>query len=190
MGEFADRVNAIKVQVVSPDNNIHVVLQGEGDITVEFRPKSYPQYSERGLEHQIERAATLVYTGYYKAYGHLMNEFDRNLKRGPDDARDPTEREYLTDRAELQVVGATERKAVRVKATGLYRWECRIAEGTLAELSEQEFLDELHGAIRNFLARYRTRMSVLFAKHYGSEDRKRLLELLRKQDSRFNKEPS
>lgn len=187
MGEFADRVNAIKVQVVSPDNNIRVVLQGEGDVTVEFRPESYSKYTERGLERQIERAATLIYTGYYKAYGHLTDEYDRNLQRGPDDARDPTERAYLTDRAELQVVGATERKAVRIRATGLYRWECRIADGTIAELSEQEFLDELHGAIRSFLARYRIRMSGLFTEHYGSEDRKRLEELLRKQDSRFNR---
>lgn len=181
MGELADSVKAITVQVTSPDNNLRAVLRNDGDITVDFRPKSYPQYTERDLAHQITRVATLLYTGYYRAYGKVVEKFNMDIKRGPEDARSPAEHGYFSDRATLQVVGAGDRKLVRLKATGLLNWECRIAQGTIEQLSEDEFKSELHSAIRNFLSRYRAKITSLRGEHFDDGVQEQMVAYLKQQ---------
>ncbi|MGH8882836.1 MAG: hypothetical protein ACRD0P_36765, partial [Stackebrandtia sp.] len=74
MGIMADRLNNMVVKVSSPDKQIEAGLRDRDAVTVTFRADSYSRYTERTLEYQLSRLATLLWTGYQRGYNDAVSE--------------------------------------------------------------------------------------------------------------------
>lgn len=151
MGQLYDQLTGLTVTVTSPDGNVRAVVKGGQLERAQFRPGSYQGYSERNLEHQLVRLCTLAYTGYQRGSDRVHAEHDMVVLRDPEQARDQAEREYIERVHSITVVGAGPSRHVRFKTSGMMNWQCRIADGTLASLTEDQFLQEGSSAIQEVL---------------------------------------
>lgn len=166
MGIVADRLKALTIRVTSPDANIQGKLNGR-DVRIQFRPDTYRDYDDPRLAHQLSRLLTLMATGYRRGHRQIMDEVELTSVTNPDDARSEAQRRYLEEVARLVVVGATSSGLVRVKSTGMRNWECRIADGTIAYLTENDFVAETEAAIQVLLRNYRREITFLKDRCYG-----------------------
>ncbi|GLZ77136.1 hypothetical protein Afil01_19430 [Actinorhabdospora filicis] len=153
MGELADRLARVTVQVTSPDGNLRARVRGRRFETVELRLGSYRRYRERELEHQLARTATLLFTGRERAVAQIIADAGLRRRTDPADARDPAQRRYLDLIRTMPVVGTGPGERVRFRSAGMIEWTCRIEDGTLRRLDEAEFATETVGAAADFLRR-------------------------------------
>lgn len=153
MGQVADGLEALTVRVASPDTNIQGELK-DRRVRFAFRPGSYRTYREPDLEHQFARLLTLMSTGYRRGHRQIMSESGFTGIVDPGDVDDEATRRYLKGMADLRTTGATSRKTIRFRATGMREWQCRIAEGTLARLPEKQLVSEAEAAIQALINDY------------------------------------
>jgi hypothetical protein len=155
------------VQVTSPDGRIQAKLQYPEDVDIRFLGDAYRQYSERDLEHQLGRTATLLWTAYRKGYVMALSKHTgREVKDGQPhwDARN---RRYQTDVSEIVSVAASPSGAVKFKAKGLAFWKVRIKDGTVDSVPEEMFMTETKTAVASLLNDFRMQCILLKDKHFG-----------------------
>lgn len=104
---------------------------------------------------------TLASVGYRRGYDQIMKRADLNYVTKPSEAKDERQREYLEAVTTLVVSGATPQQMVRFRTTALRTWECRIADGTLEYLSEEEFVAEAEEALQQLVRSYRKQLTFI-----------------------------
>lgn len=161
MGIVADHLDSLTVRVTSPDNQIMAQLANRTQVAFEFRPDRYRGYDERTLELQLAKTCRLLWVGYTRGYATVMESVGLNFKTKPQQAKTPAERRFLTERTQVVAIGATDKRQVRIKTIGLINWEFRIVDGTIKELSESDFLAELHTAGRTLMRDFNKKMVFL-----------------------------
>jgi hypothetical protein len=142
MGEVAEAVERLTVNVTSPDGRIRVHM-GNRSLKVRFAPGSYHSYSEEALESQLTRLATAVWSDYQRGYLAVLKEHDLSVP----DPRDPRVSEFLADRDRIESEGRSPNNCVKVRSVAMRHWQVRIRPGTLAALSEDEFAAEALHAV-------------------------------------------
>lgn len=146
MGIFADRMAELDIRLSSPDRSIHARLSSGERVEVWFAEGSYDRYTEAALERQLISLARRLLVARGRARQDAFREAlgDRfRPHRGPLD--DPRQRRFRAELAKLVAVGRT--PWVEITASPGEFWVVRIEPGTLARLSETQFLMELHFAI-------------------------------------------
>ncbi|MGH8882453.1 MAG: hypothetical protein ACRD0P_34760 [Stackebrandtia sp.] len=161
MGIVADHLDSLTVRVTSPDNQITAQLANRTQVAFEFRPDCYRGYAETGLERQLAKTCRLLWVGYTRGYATVMESVGLTFKTKPSQAKTPAERRFLTERTQLIAIGATTRRLVRLRTVGLIDWEVRIVDGTVARLTEAEFLAELHEAGQALMHEFNKKMVFL-----------------------------
>lgn len=119
MGIYADRMASLTVRVVSPDNKVRAVLSNRTVSEVAFRPGAYAQYSESSLELQVASLAELLHTGRHRAAQMTILEAtgcDVSYGNRELDRRDRELRDQL---AELEPVGLSGGKCLKLTCTGM-----------------------------------------------------------------------
>lgn len=168
MESVADRLKAMRVSVTSPDNQIRVTLRGQSDVSMEFRPGCYERYGERALEHQCAQVATLVWTGYRRAYEKVITDAGMSVVVEPEDQWNKGKKRYHEIRRQIEGNGTSIGGNVRVKTLALLRWQVRIADGTIARLGEKEFIQEALSAVTVAIKDYRLAASAMREKYFGT----------------------
>lgn len=146
MGLVADELEALTVRVSSPDGNIQGELKGRA-VRFAFRPGTYRNYREADLEHQFARLMTLLSTGYRRGHGQVMSRHGFTSIVKPSDTEDAGTRQYLDGMVNMRLSGATSKRLLRLRCTGMRDWRCRIAEGALGKLSQSELVAEAEAAV-------------------------------------------
>ncbi|MGH8879036.1 MAG: hypothetical protein ACRD0P_17125 [Stackebrandtia sp.] len=167
MGIMADRLDAMVINVSSPDGQVHGELRDRDAITVSFQDNSYRHYTERGMEHQLSRLAVLLWTGYQRGYDAALTEATGQPVTRSTETWDANRRRFRDEQAKTVAKGMSKEGYIYVETTGMLSWQIVIRDGTLKKLDETQFAEELIGAYHAMSAEYRAKLSRLRAKHFG-----------------------
>jgi hypothetical protein len=155
VGELAERLSLLVVEVQSPDGGLTAIAHGRDDIRVSFAVGSYQSYRAGVLARQMEALATLLWAGYRRRYMEVVTAWaDRD--EGPESTAE--DREFERRLAGLRVVGSSPRGWLTLRSRALVSWQVEIAGDPVGSLSEHEFLAELDGAVRDVLADHRAKL--------------------------------
>ncbi|CAM3532018.1 hypothetical protein [Stackebrandtia soli] len=166
MGQVADDLKALIITATSPDGDIKCTLKGR-EAKFGFRPGRYHAYDERALESQLGRLLTLMSIGYRRGHSDVMRRAGLVSILRAEDAHDEAQARYLRAAAELSTVGRTARNIVRFKATGMREWRCRVLDGALSTLSEEDFVTEAQESGRALIQDYRRQIRFLRDECFG-----------------------
>lgn len=165
MGELADKLNSMKVKAQSHDGNLRAILDKAGFV-LGVRPGAYHDYEADELAYQLKSVLRKMEVKYRKSYQEITEAFGVTIVVDPRLAVKKVQRDYLTDAANVVLVGVTSKKLVRVRAQGMRSWECRVAPNLKSELSEEEFVEEVNAAVNNLVNKYRQSLKDFKKKHY------------------------
>lgn len=168
MESVGDLLRSMKVTVVSPDKKIQGTLHGQKDLSLGFRPGTYARYSERDLEHQCGQLGTLVWTGYRRGYNKVIREAGLEPIVEPEHHWDMRKRRYHEIRRQIEGTGTSTNGRIRVRTAALLRWYFRIPDGTIATLSEEEFVQEALSAVNAAVRDYRLAAAAKREKYFGA----------------------
>jgi hypothetical protein len=168
VGRLADRLAALAASVTSPDGNLHARSRGGDFADLAFGPGAYERYTERDLEHQLARTASLLYVAHDRGVQQAMEEAGLRRTTEPLRARDESQRRYLEAAQKISVEGSGSRGLVRFEIAGMASWRCRISDGALQQLTEQEFVAEVAGAARDLLRKNQYEKAMLKTEFFGT----------------------
>lgn len=164
MGELSDRLAGAVAEAMSPDGQISASVTGAGD-SVEVtmrRPGAYERYTDGGIAHQLSQLATLTATRHLRLERKIVAEtFGESMLVDDGFDLDPELREYRQAIAQLVAWADSDGSQIRLSTRGMVSWQAILAPGTVRRLSEDEFLEELHGAIGNLFATWHKKVMVI-----------------------------
>jgi hypothetical protein len=149
--DFPARLARIRVYAQSPGGQLTGVLHGgEVDIELAFVGNSYYRFTEPELEHQIEGLCRLLVAGWRREYWAAFSELQGYEVTGEVPPADEATRRYRELRDSISVSGACSDGRIRVSFdAGREGWRLRIEPGTLATLTEEQFLAATHEAAQD-----------------------------------------
>lgn len=167
MDTVAQRIDKMNVTVTSPDGNIRATLVNRNRIGLEFRSGAYEAYAKPSIEHQLERLALLLWSGYRKGYNAILNDgrSDRPERRTVV-PRDEAQRRFYQAVSEIHVRAKSPSQVVRMQTIGMQRWKVRLSDDALT-LPELRFGQEVLQAGGDVLNRFRGRIAQLKEEHFG-----------------------
>jgi hypothetical protein len=168
VGRLADRLAALTASVMSPDGNLQARSKGGELADLSIGPGAYERYTERDLEHQLARTATLLYVAHDRGVQQAMDDAGLHRATEPLQARDESQRRFLEATQKIAVEGSGPRGLVRFEIAGMANWRCRIADGALGQLTEQEFIAEAAEAARDLLRRNQYEKAMLKTEFFGT----------------------
>ena len=147
-------LDRIVVNTRSPDRNIHVTFRGRHGIELRFAHGAYFRYDDASLAAQLGPLATTTWAEYRRAYfAALSEELGRAVR--PEDRSDSSRlNEYRQELAQLKLSGDSPGGWVQASSVGLVRWRFQLRPGARRGLSTEEFIAEVHGAVRAVFADY------------------------------------
>ncbi|WP_432971047.1 hypothetical protein [Dactylosporangium sp. CA-233914] len=142
MNGHAQRLEALTVRVQVPGAAIGAALTRRNEVTLEFGPGEYQRLTDADLEHHLATVARLLHTAWLRAYRQTL---DPSIVDTPGVDND-TDRAFYDARAEVVGRGASPDGRIRLTAHGPQRVTAGIARGTVAELSEEQFVEAFRAA--------------------------------------------
>jgi hypothetical protein len=161
--EHAQRVDAIHLRVQSNRTGISADLRHRDQITISFGAGTYRWLSERNLEHALNSLGRLLVTAWTRAYQATQDEAIREA-RGVNDQRD---REFAEQRARITSRGASPDDRIRISARGMSDIQVSIADGTIRDIDETEFVDQFREATARLVHDYMRQVRALQDRYYG-----------------------
>lgn len=188
MGIIADRRKAMTIKAFSPDSKIGGKCGKDRNLTVlEFHPGSYSDYTESELEHQLAELLKRLAEGYERAWTQILLEAGRAPISDPAQVDQEAWKKYLTELRKVTVVGASPEKNIRFKTRGRTDYKCRLADGVLSRLPENEFSAQAVAASADLMRRFQYEIMMLKDECWGlgipaiTAERKRRKEQEQKQ---------
>jgi hypothetical protein len=158
------------VLVSSPDRSIEARVENYTDVRISFRPGVFDRYDESELAYQLGRLGVTTWVAYhrerteaYRASQGLSAEELADAERPSDD---PRRQRYEEELNAIEGEGVSAGRLVRIRTTGMMRWNVDIEPGALRHLGEQGFLGELHSAIRALIQDREAKIILLKAEHF------------------------
>lgn len=158
MGELAERLSLLTVEVQSPDGGLAATARGRDDVRVSFAADAYRGYRADVLAHQLEALATLLWARYRRSYLEVVSSW-ADQDEEPEPSAD--DREFERRLAEVNVVGSSPRGWLVLRSRALVSWRVEIIGDPVGSLTEREFLAEIDGAVRELLADHRAKLILL-----------------------------
>lgn len=178
MGIMRDRLDNMVVRVASPDKQIIATLSNRDQVDVEFRPGAYRRYVDGSLEHQLARLASGVFVGYRRGYFQALGEATGEAIRGDETEHDEARRRFQEARRKVVACGASMGQWLNIETRGMASWRVSMRDGTVATLSQEQFLLELNGCVQDLLIDYYEKLIRLKDEFFG-------LSLPSRQDDRL-----
>lgn len=145
MGEIAERMERMTVEVTSPDGRIKARLAGGSRLTVRFQPDCYPRYRGPELAEQLARLGNLLWTGHRQGYLRVMHEVAGTdlAEDRPEDEWDAERRRYKLAQREIVADAVSPQGCLRMRAKCLVDWRVAIKDERRERLCEDEFRTEV-----------------------------------------------
>jgi hypothetical protein len=152
-------------------------------VQVEFQPDTYRGYDDAGLAHQLGRLGAMGYVGLERgrseAYRRSRNLTAAELVEAERPSNDPKRRAYEQELSQVRGEGVSARGRLRLRTTGMGQWQVDIEPGTVRALTEDEFLDEIHSALRALLEDREAKIILVKSDHYDLGLPQRWLDVMR-----------
>jgi hypothetical protein len=158
MGELAERLSLLSVEVRSVDGGLIAAARGRDEVQVAFAWDTYGRYRADALARQLEGLATRLWAAYRRRYLEIVAAWAEH-----DDEPESTDqdREFQRRLQAMTLVASSARGWVTVRSRALVSWQVEIAGEPVGSLTEQEFLAEIDSAVSALLADYRAQLALL-----------------------------
>jgi hypothetical protein len=163
VGQLAAQLERISVEATSPDGRIRAGLGGRLHLALEFRDRSYGSYADSELGHQLGRVAALVRVRYRREYSEVEAAFSGGYE--PD--RDPVDRSFEQEAAELIVAVTSPDGWIGVTSRALESWTVVVRPGAQHALTQGRFVTEALTAAAGTVDAYRSGRARLLDKYYA-----------------------
>jgi hypothetical protein len=163
---LAALLDELVVEATSPDGLIGAQVGKAGRLlTVVFHSRGvYKRYGSEMLARQLAQLATVVFARYQRAERDLVDaelgEASIHGDSGTAGAGSLRLR-YLAALRQVTAHGRSSDGDVEVSSRGMVSWHVGIPRGTVARLSEAEFLGQLHEAAAELVGRYGAKVALL-----------------------------
>ncbi|MGH3664115.1 MAG: hypothetical protein ACRDTQ_19965 [Micromonosporaceae bacterium] len=148
MGVFSDLLEGMDIAARSPDGKIQWELRDGKEVNFFFvHEKSYESYTEGGLEYQLTALVHSIWEGHRQAHTAVLREELDHLPEDEYARGDSRDREFYDERSKVCAQGKSGTGRVSVSSTGTTSWDVSIKDGTIAKLTEEQFLYEVWSAI-------------------------------------------
>lgn len=161
MGMFSALLNGITISVTSPDGNVECELGDGRDVVMGFAAGSYRRYTETELARQLAGVLTSLWAGHRHAHLAILEESSGCEVRGDGSRIDPKNRAFTEARRTARAKGRSTSGRISVSTTGLTAWQVNIQPGTVREMDEDTFLNDLWSACLAVIADHRRRLTEL-----------------------------
>lgn len=163
---FTDEFEAATATATSPDATVTATMTGAG-VTVRLKPESLPTHTEVSLTAQLKAALAGAAKGYRRACELVVRKAGRTAPDADTLAEYPRLAEFLSELAAVDVVGATARKAVRVKWHDDGEIDMRIRQDTLTHYNAEKLTAEINQAVDAALTEHAGQARKLFDRIFG-----------------------
>lgn len=170
METYSDLMNRLDLVVTSPDKRIRSRLHRD-TFDIVFKEATYRKYGEANLAHQLGSLLQLMWTGFRKA--DLMAKSRTLGDAVAEESRNPSSRagrELFRRRQELALNGTSARRHLKVDCVGWRNWKVGVSSGTLRELSEAEFCDEVRSMVSALMHDYHRKLQPLLEEFHRESD--------------------
>lgn len=159
MGEFADRMEQVRIQVTSPDGRIAALISGQNSMQLQFKADAYERYTETGLQRQLEALLQDTWRERRAARFQILSQvLDQEV--GVREPTSPQERKFREEKSDVIGVGFTDEVEVLV-LDECREWQVRLTEGCLEALDSPAFLQHVQAATAEAVQDFRTKVSLL-----------------------------
>jgi len=169
VGELADRLDRLSVEVVSPDRRIVATIRGGWDVDVDIDPRVFHGYRERALGDQLSQLGRLAYVAYQRERRKLMDDaFAMPIYDDLVDVVGTRLRDYREGVANLVSSGTSDDRVITVRSRGLAEWDVAIAPDVIARMHAQTFVADLRTAVFRVFDDHRRQVVEVQDAVYGS----------------------
>lgn len=166
MPEISNSLNSLIIQSNSPDRKINGEISSWNQIEIWFCDEnSYYNYKRDSLEYQVATLLKSLMTIRDEARKKILSQFDG--WRSDDVHWDARHRRYRTEIAEVMSEGISGSGRIEIYRVGLFDWMVAIKRGTLEELEEEEFCNEISSALSKLQHDYAVKVYEMKRQHFG-----------------------
>ena len=162
MSKYLELMNRLDMTVQSPDKNIKARLTNRTQITLMFKPDTYPLYAEWTLSRQLAGLAQLLWVGRRRAARREAMGDDAAMAF--EDPRNPDEARYFEKRTEIEVSAISQSGRISASMTGWTRWRFEVQPRTVRELTEGRFCADAVSVFPPMLHEYQQKNALLLDK--------------------------
>lgn len=161
MSSLAQRLDSISFRVFVPGAEISAQLRDRKQVTLAFGNGVYRQASEKDLEHYLGTLGRLLFVQWVREYQSARGE-DYGINLGTQ-----ADRDYEAARSDIVAMGQSPDGRVRIRSRGMQSVEVTIADGTVREVSEAEFVGAVRHAVTMLIDDHMTQILELKQRFFG-----------------------
>lgn len=165
MGTVREKLAGTRIELSTPDGSVTGALRTIDDLAIEVRDGGLRHYSERGLENQLSALIERLWTDYRRSRLAVVAEAN-GRSAGPLKPWRAEFHQYHTERYETFAEGMSLGQRVFVSGTGLRRCSIVIRDGSLSEMDETVFADEVTSGYAAMMRDWNRKLCLLRARHF------------------------
>lgn len=167
MTGLAELLDQMRVHASVDGGAVSAVLHDRQQVDISFAPGFYRRATDAVLEEHLASLARLLRVEYDRQYYAVLSKAS-----GETITKDPPpvgwrDTEYVTQREELIAEGASAGRRIVITARGLQSWRVSIAPGTVYDLDETQFADQVGEAAAGVIRSQFAGIRALKARVYG-----------------------
>ncbi|BEL02015.1 hypothetical protein Q0Z83_002060 [Actinoplanes sichuanensis] len=168
--DLGERLRTLSVTATSSDGAIRATVTGDNRLSLRLQPGTYQWYDERGMVRQLSSLGTTTWVAWTRQRDELIRLASGRSRIEAEQSRqqhaDLGQQRFAEDLRRLECEGWSTGRSVRIGLTGATRWQVEIADGTLRDRSEQEFIAEVGSAFDALIGDRTAKLALLRAEHF------------------------
>ena len=169
MGDFAERIETMRVRASLRDDAIIAELCDRDQLTLAFREGFYNLCDDGDLERRLGLLASLLWAARTREYSRIYGEVTGDYSTGEDPPADVRETDWRAERDALVVTGSSADGRITVHAAGLRQWQVTLRPGTTRALGERQFAVAVGEAAGELIRDQFAKLAALSLKYYGDD---------------------
>lgn len=136
---ITQRVDQMMVRVSSPGGSIFAEIHGRDEVRLSFAPGYYYRVDKPDMETQLSTVGRLLWVARMREYYRIISDQTGQTITGDVRAESFLDTQFYEQRARLVAEGRSTDGRIHIQVRGLTTWTVRITDGTLNDLSPEEF---------------------------------------------------
>lgn len=167
MPNIRDRLNAMAIQVLTPDGNVLCKLTGKNAFDLKFRSDSFYNYRAASLNRQLSAAITQLYVSYGEERRGILMEAGFSFYDPEKPHWNKRTREFNSKRDGLTYEGRSLSGSVLVTSSGWRQFNVSIDDSSLEQMETDDFVAEVKEAMADLYIDHRIAERMIKREVYG-----------------------
>ncbi|GIE79601.1 hypothetical protein Aph02nite_55510 [Actinoplanes philippinensis] len=164
---LGERLQAMRVQVSTPNHEMSAALHGRDGIALSFAPGWYEQCRDTDLERGLRSLAKLLWVARTREYWRILSRHSGRPITAESPAISPRDITYRENRDGLVATASTPDGRIVFSVEGMRSWTVLIRPGTVHTLSEHEFIAAVERTVSELIQDQYRKIAQLKDSIYG-----------------------